>query len=643
MSDNQDDDLVTSRRSFMATSAAPLLFGIGDDNDLGFFETHKVLDQQGDKATNYGIDPEVLAFGRGLSVADREDGGVRIQNTGAGAVESLDELPNVDVTALWQGPIADRPSASDAPDGARYEATDQNLLYRNDPDNGWVVTNHGTESDPVPEGHYGSLDTEYASNNRQRTDYSDGYPYQPNQEMPFHGPDINPLPNKPGPIIDLSHVSDSGVTNPEFVADPFLLYYPENEANNDPPYFLFYEIADRGNNESSIGYSSAHELSNWTFQGDLLDVSNTIDQNYPFTFRSEFHDGRIFQAEFNSDLTDGVALHELTVNGSTISTSVVADPLIEPASIASVNDPNIYYWDGRWWITISDAASSPPQTYAYYTDDLLNGSWTAHDNNPILADAKHGKNGGRQIAFGSDPRDGDGWLWQPTRGQDADGDENVYAISITELTPSSFEYHEVANSPVLQPNGGNLKWPSQDMHHVDVVRGQYAIVDGKNPALSDTDWCIGLYKFGGRPPVSKHIRQEGDDRRYHNFPADTEKTLDSVTSFNGASGIYENTRLDKSVSTSDTTILQGQTEDGDITDLIGGLAVVVGQGGSGDYFTDLVLLTGAGGGTTVVGSQERSSPAARSYSMSSDELQLSMGSGTYNVGARLLGFELAKP
>jgi len=167
MSDNQDDDLVTSRRSFMAASAAPLLFGIGDDNDLGFFETHKVLDQQGDKATNYGIDPEVLAFGRGLSVADREDGGVRIQNTGAGAVESLDELPNVDVTALWQGPIDDRPSASDAPDGARYEATDQNLLYRNDPDNGWVVTNHGTESDPVPEGHYGSLDTDELFNDSE--------------------------------------------------------------------------------------------------------------------------------------------------------------------------------------------------------------------------------------------------------------------------------------------------------------------------------------------------------------------------------------------------------------------------------------------------------------------------------------------
>jgi hypothetical protein len=114
-----------------------------------------------------------LAFGRGLSVSDRDGGGVQINNASAGAINSLDELPNVDVTALWQGPIADRPSASEAPDGARYEATDQNQLYRNDPNNGWVVTGHGTESDPVPEGHYGSVDTERGF--RRDADYVELY------------------------------------------------------------------------------------------------------------------------------------------------------------------------------------------------------------------------------------------------------------------------------------------------------------------------------------------------------------------------------------------------------------------------------------------------------------------------------------
>jgi hypothetical protein len=166
---------MTRRNMMLATGAltAPALFGIGDDNDLGFFDTHKVLDQEGDQATNFGIDPEALAFGRGLSVSDRDGGGVQINNTSAGAINSLDELPNVDVTALWQGPIADRPTASEAPDGARYEATDQNLLYRNDPNNGWVVTGHGTESDPVPEGHYGSVDTERGF--RRDADYVELY------------------------------------------------------------------------------------------------------------------------------------------------------------------------------------------------------------------------------------------------------------------------------------------------------------------------------------------------------------------------------------------------------------------------------------------------------------------------------------
>lgn len=74
--------------------------------------------------------------------------------------EFVDE---VDSNLKLSGAVADRPSASNAPGNSWYEATDQDLIYRNDPSNGWVVIGHGSQSNPVPEGHYDSLSTEAAA------------------------------------------------------------------------------------------------------------------------------------------------------------------------------------------------------------------------------------------------------------------------------------------------------------------------------------------------------------------------------------------------------------------------------------------------------------------------------------------------
>lgn len=49
---------------------------------------------------------------------------------------------NSEMAALFadrvaRGPLSERPSASNAPDNAVYLATDENVVYRNDPTNGW--------------------------------------------------------------------------------------------------------------------------------------------------------------------------------------------------------------------------------------------------------------------------------------------------------------------------------------------------------------------------------------------------------------------------------------------------------------------------------------------------------------------------
>jgi len=62
-----------------------------------------------------------------------------------------DFVDAVDANLKLSGSIGNRPSSSDAPDDAWYEATDQGLIYRNDPDSGWVaIAGVGSNSQRVP-------------------------------------------------------------------------------------------------------------------------------------------------------------------------------------------------------------------------------------------------------------------------------------------------------------------------------------------------------------------------------------------------------------------------------------------------------------------------------------------------------------
>jgi len=67
-----------------------------------------------------------------------------------------DEMGELFEKKFERGPVSNRPSASSAPDNAVWHATDQGLIYENEPNNGWTVTGHGSPNDKVPEGHFES-------------------------------------------------------------------------------------------------------------------------------------------------------------------------------------------------------------------------------------------------------------------------------------------------------------------------------------------------------------------------------------------------------------------------------------------------------------------------------------------------------
>lgn len=127
---------------------------------------------------------------------------------------ALGQLENVDVSALLEGPIGDRPSSGDVPEGARYHATDQDLIYRN-ASNGWRVTHgRGSEDNPLPEQHVESLSTDSLTNN--------GHPSQNPKELIKY--------TDSGSSLEISEIDDST----DVIYEIELLDYRDDDGDNNP-------------------------------------------------------------------------------------------------------------------------------------------------------------------------------------------------------------------------------------------------------------------------------------------------------------------------------------------------------------------------------------------------------------------------
>ena len=65
-----------------------------------------------------------------------------------------DFVDTVDANLKFSGTLSNRPDSGNAPVDAWYEATDTNIIYRNDSDNGWIPIGFGTSSDSIPEAYF---------------------------------------------------------------------------------------------------------------------------------------------------------------------------------------------------------------------------------------------------------------------------------------------------------------------------------------------------------------------------------------------------------------------------------------------------------------------------------------------------------
>ena len=65
-----------------------------------------------------------------------------------------DFVETVDTNLKLTGTLSERPSSGNAPVDSWFEATDENIIYRNDSNDGWVPIAFGTSTSPIPEGYF---------------------------------------------------------------------------------------------------------------------------------------------------------------------------------------------------------------------------------------------------------------------------------------------------------------------------------------------------------------------------------------------------------------------------------------------------------------------------------------------------------
>lgn len=131
-------------------------------------------------------------------------------------------------------------------------------------------------------------------------------------------------------------------------------------------------------------------------------------------------------------------------------------------------DPTIVKWNNKWWMfcTRKQHKSSDLRLYIYYADEL-NGTWNAHQQNPVKCDIRTARPAGGFFIV-------DNKLYRPSQDSSKTYGGRIIINQVTELTTESFSEEQVTS---LEPKqlSGNYKY---GVHTISFANG-YMAVDGK--------------------------------------------------------------------------------------------------------------------------------------------------------------------
>lgn len=268
----------------------------------------------------------------------------------------------------------------------------------------------------------------------------------------YQGSDISnlrPSPNVRNPVLTAMDVTDVAA---KFVADPFMI-------EHDGKWYMFFEVLNRQSNQGDIGLATSTDGLHWEYKQIVLDESFHLSYPYVFKRQNDFfmipetswaHAIRLYKAiDFPAKWT----LHREIIKGD-------------------YADPSIIQYEGKWWLFACEA-SVWGTLHLFYADDLT-GPWGEHPKSPIIRNNRGiSRPGGRVIIL-------DGHIVRFAQDCSRMYGEQLLAFEITELTETTYQEHELSDSPILK--GSGVGWNAKGMHHIDLHRvgedGLIGCVDG---------------------------------------------------------------------------------------------------------------------------------------------------------------------
>jgi len=288
------------------------------------------------------------------------------------------------------------------------------------------------------------------------------------------GPDFsnvtaNPFPLVPytrNPVLTASMVTDRQAS---FVADPFLFH-------DNNVWYMFFEVMSPAYGEE-IGVATSGDGFHWAYQQIVLS-----NPQYRFSFP------QVYKVNGNYYMVPDCDAHSVRLYTATnfpYQWSFVSTLVTDTArsnSGGGFADPSLFYFNGYWWMFVSDWTNS--NCYLYYSQSLTSG-WTQHPKSPIVVnDVSRARPAGRTTVYNN------GIILHFAQKCDIRYGESVRAFQIDTLTTTSFAEHEIPESPVLVPSGSG--WNALRMHTLDpwwTGNKWLASTDGDN----NVAWSIGIY------------------------------------------------------------------------------------------------------------------------------------------------------
>jgi len=252
------------------------------------------------------------------------------------------------------------------------------------------------------------------------------------------------------PVLAARDVTD---VSARFVADPFMVKV-------EGLWHMFFEVLNNQNNLGEIGLATSRDGLAWQYREIVL--REPFHLSYPYVF---FWQGDYYM------LPEALGANAVRLYRAT--SFPTGWTLVKDLFSGAHADPSIFRLQEKWWLF---TCPKPYQhdTLALYSADDLTAEWTEHPLSPLVRDNRHiARPGGRVLVH-------DAKIVRFTQDCLPIYGKQVRAFAITELTSTTYVEHEVAESPVLVPEGDG--WNASGMHHVDAHKledGTYlACVDG---------------------------------------------------------------------------------------------------------------------------------------------------------------------